>query len=242
MEPKGHYLSSQQFTTPLLNIFIDKLNSNPYHILKNHNSQIKERFLSYEALFVNAINSGNISDYWHYIETLLSFGEDKKTQDKISTIILLNEKLTIKRRILNTLSNSLIIFNGGPTLLEIDIETYRRVHKNLRKGYLIKEIRRCKYPFIKQLVDEFDTPITTINFQESKKYYQNILLESYELRNQYIHNGIADKKSIIKLKNSLTYIIQRFRWIIYEEMIKGNDVPFDILIDELFEKGNKLLK
>lgn len=241
MRYKGMTWGSRQFNNKFTVAALGELNDNGFQILRKVKGQAVEWFLKCESLFVTAYKNSSISDYWLYLETLLSFNRpDKEVKGLVSSIILSNEKFLQDKRILETFYSSFDPLSGGFHLLKGD---RRKVYPALRTGKVRKEIRNIEYPFIKALVKEFDEKLDSIYYKKAKNYYYNILTETYEYRNFFVHRGLENDALRDKLLVTLPNIIIRARWIIFDALKKGmSDSPFDLLIDALAKKGDTFLK
>jgi len=242
MEYKGSAWSSRNFHNVSTAQSLETLNDNGYHVLRKVKGRAVDWFLNCEPLFVNAHKTESISDYWLYMEALLSVNrKDKMVKGLVSSIILSSEKLIRDRRILTTLSNYFTPSSGAMGLLNISSERWRKLHRELRKGRIAKDVRTFTYPFIQELIKEYDSNMDSSYYKNAKDYYYRMLTEAYEYRNFHVHRGRANEKSKIKLIATLPNIVVRMRWAIFKELKKGShDIPFNVLIDKLFQTGNKL--
>lgn len=243
MKYKGSAWSTKKFDNPFTSNELEQLNDNGYYALRRQKGQAIDWFLSCEPLFVNAHKSESIADYWLYLETLLSYNrKDKKIKEAVSVIILNNEKIIRDRRLLNTLYDCFGPFNGGIRLLGVNSDRWRQIRINFRKGKIAKEIRAVDYPFIQELIKEYDTTPDLVYYKKAKEYYYRMLTEAYEYRNFFVHKGFTSNKSKIKLIITFPNIVIRLRWALFDQLKNGNhDTPFDLLIDKLIVRGEEKL-
>jgi hypothetical protein len=240
---KGLAWSTRKFNNSFTPDALDKLNENGYIYFRKLRGQAIEWFLNYEHLFINAYKNRSLSDYWLYLETLLSFNrKSKQVKEIVSSSILNNEVLIRNRRVLTTIMDSFSPFNGGVRLLGVAPERWRQIWKKTRKGVIAKEIRKIDYPFIQELIKEFDGTLNAKYYKEAKEYYYRMLTEAYEYRNSFVHKGITTEKSKIKLAITIPNIVTRLRWVIFKELKSGShDMPFDLLINKLVKEGEAFL-
>ncbi len=241
MRYKGMTWGSRQFNNQFTTGALEELNDNGFQVLRKVKGQAVEWFLRCESLFVTAHKNSSISDYWLYLETLLSFNRiDKEVKGLVSSIILSNENFLRDKRILETFYSSFDPLSVGFHLLKGD---RRKIYPALRRGKVRKEIRSIEYPFIKALVEELDAKLDSNYYKKSKEYYYSILTEAYEYRNFFVHKGLENDALRDKLLVTLPNIVVRARWIIFDALKKGmNDTPFDLFIDTLAKKGDALLE
>jgi hypothetical protein len=243
MKYGGMGWSSRQFDNDIAESIINELNDNPYKILRKIKGESVEWFLKYESLFVIARKNNALSDYWLYLETLLSFNRtDKQVMGIVSSIMLTNEEFIMNRRVLSTLMYIFLPIWDGPRLLNVTQEKWKKIIASIRKGRISKEIRKFDYPFVKELVSEYDSKLDHVFYKKSKDYYYGILIEAYEYRNFFIHRGLDGEALKAKLAVTLPNIIDRMRWAILKELKGGKEnIPFDLVIDDLVKKGESLL-
>ncbi|MBZ4192157.1 hypothetical protein [Niabella beijingensis] len=241
---KGAGWSSQRHQDPFTKDALTDLKDNVFHILKKVQGDAVGWFLKCEPLFVKAHRHNSISDYWLYLETLLSYNRKRKiVMDAVSEIILSNEKANRNRRILSTLYDALNFLGRAAPLLEVSYEKQRQIIIAIRKGRIPREVRSLKYPFIEKLVEEFDSTLSSAEYKQAKDYYYRILTEAYEYRNFDVHKGILNEAARIKLTSSLPLIVVRFRWELLDAFRQmDHSIPFDLIIDELIQRRKKLIK
>jgi hypothetical protein len=242
-EYKGMAWSSRKFDNPIPERALEQLSDNAYQALGKLKGTAVNWFLKYEPLFVQAHMNCSISDYWLYLEILLSYNQTRKAvMDNISSIVLLNEKLMNDRRILTTIVDSFTPFSGGFQLLNVTKEKWRKVIPSIRKGKIPREIRNVDYPFLKELINEYDNQLDAAYYKKAKVYYSGILTEAYEYRNFIVHSGSASDASKDKLASTLPNIVVRTRWAFFNALKNGeHNTPFDLIIENLVKQGDALL-
>lgn len=240
---QGMSWSSRRFDNPISEYELDILNDNAYHVLRKYNGIAIDWFLKYESVFLQAYMNRSIPDYWLYLETLLSYKQvEKKVMSIVSSIILTNEELFRNNRLLSTIRACFNIFSGGFNLLNVTQDRRRKIISLLQKGKLTKEIRNVDYPFIKEMVHDYDSKIDNTSYQKAKEYYTRILKEAYEYRNFALHSGLENQAAKDKLVATLPSIAIRLRWAFFKALKNGDhDTPFDLLIEKLVREGELLL-
>jgi hypothetical protein len=239
MHYKGMAWSSRNFNNKISATAIEQLNDNAYEGLRKIKGLAVDWFLKYEPLFVLARKNDSVSDYWLYLETLLSYNRPQKlVMGLVSSIILANEKLIRDKRILSTIYTSFSPFSGGLQLLNVTQERWRKVIPAIRKGILSKEIRAFRYPFIQELIHEYDVKLDPVYYKKAKDYYYRILTEAYEYRNFRLHSGLENEVSKEKLIATLPNIVIRLRWLLFHALRNGDhNTPFDLLLEKLSQQG-----
>jgi hypothetical protein len=241
---RGSGMSTNSSKTIIAENDLEYLKYNPYYILRKVRGEAKNWLLSFENNWVPANRSDNIVGMWLYLEGLLSlnrYNGKPKVQEIVSSILLTNEEFTRKRLNINTLINSLNVINGGLNFFDGNIEIFRKVHRNLKKGIIVKELRVINYPFIRKLVQEIESPIKVDQLKEAKLYYNRILVETRDFRNSSLHSGLVSSQTNIKLQLALPNMIRRFRKAIFDTLLSRSDISFNFLIDDLVDQGNALL-
>lgn len=242
---QGMAWSTRKFDNAFSERTLEQLNDNAYHTLRKHKGAAVDWFLLHEPLFVQAHMNHAIADYWLYLEVLLSHNRsEKKVIDFVSTIILSNEKWMQDKRLLTTIRNAFLPFSGGYYLLNTPKHNagIQKVKPAVKNGKISVAVRKVKYPFIEELIREFDTPMDKGYYQKAKNYYRGILTEAYEYRNFAVHSGKDTQAAKEKLLATLPNMVVRLRWAILKALKNGeHNTPFDLLIEKLVEAGGLLL-
>lgn len=218
---------------------LSDLNDNPFYIFKGKKILGSEHVKKQEHLFIKAVQTGAIGDYWHYVEVLLSIIDDEKHVQKIvSSIVLLGLQKFSDNFHFDSLFYSLHLFNTPSEKLGISLEEHKQILTALQKRKLDRHIAQIDYPFIKKMISNISN--SRYDFKNEKKYYEGILKEAYEVRNFFIHKGIQNEKSLIKLEESLKFLIMRFRQVLFLELRRNRNMKFDELINALVMKSECL--
>ena len=220
---------------------IERLNrDNVYHKLANRNSPAVDQFLQFEYLYHRALLSNELNDYWQYLECLISVTQSSNnSEDKIiesTAKILAKQKQLLNIDTYETHIFDLLSYNGMRELeycFTSEVTSY--IYDNWENVDIVKMASKFKLPIIKKLKD-------IINFSKTRKYrsmltnyYSGILLELYESRNYFVHQGISNELAKIKLVHIVPNMIQNIRYSICDEL--GN-----INYNNLSQTIEKLIK
>ena len=233
-DEKPHFISRDE---------TKQLKDNPYRFLKKVNPVLKNHLLKYEPLFIDAINSNDISDYWHYLETLIK-PTSTKVIDPISTILLFNAQEFYEKSLHNYILNCVSHFHYPESLIGLTKERQQFFYRQLSsKGKLNFDqlLKEVKHPFINYLSNLYTKKLTSEDFKIFKLHYERILVETYAQRNGIIHKGEANEKPLITIFSTLPRLVMRFRWLLYSEMKKNSASSFGDLIINLKNEGQKLI-
>ena len=223
-----------------------RLKNNPYVFLKNANKECYKHFLEYEPLFVKAMASQGMPDYWHYLEALIPLkgNSEKQVIGTISTILVLNAEGINKSRLRNYISYAIMPFNASSE--EIGITKEKQMHYYNQDGTnekldfqtLSKEVT---HPLLSSLLKVYVKPYTKSKLKATKEYYSRLLWELQAQRNSIVHSGYGNEDALVLLNGSIPYLITRFRWILFSEMKKNNDASFEALITRLRKEADTKL-
>lgn len=227
----------------------EMLNDNPYRLFKNVNKKCRDHVLKHEPLFIRAVISESMQDYWHYLETRIprkknNNKDENQVIDIVSTILVLNSESVNKSRIRNYILDITLFF---PTPLEtLNITTERVAYfknqyseKKLDLPQLSKEIN---HPFLNYLFKIHDKKYSKDRLEKTiRKHYSRLLWELQAQRNAIIHSGYGNEEALIQLSRSIPNLISRLRWVIFNGMERHKDASFEELIIRLKEEAvNKL--
>lgn len=221
-----------------------QFNNNPFFFLNKVKSDAKQWLLSFERILINAANTQNVADYWHYLEVLFSFDKsrEKLIQDRLSTILLCSEEEYKNFRIRETLYNCFDVVHMSSVGMGVSFEEILSIRELILRKKISPKLKRIEYPFIKEQLNEYNTRLTSIDFENSKNYYVTILIEAREYRNFYVHGGLTNKTADHRLLYAMQMIVRRMRWLIFDFIKRRPDISFKYLIEELYKKGQLVLK
>ncbi len=205
-----------------------QLLNNPYNTLKEANINCKQHFLEYESLYIKAETSRNPKDYWHYLETLLKIYSNKTINiiEIISSFLVLSSHKNEKELIDNYIIHCFI--NSSPDLLNMNREEFNKIVFS-GKINIFEIEKEVNHPLINFLVKKRNK----INNKGLKPYYTRILWECYSQRNSIMHSYKFNEKSLILIDSKLPNLLQRFREILINSMLKYKDLTFVELIEKL---------
>lgn len=221
---------------------LENLKDNPYIFLGDYNSNAKKHLLEFEYILHSAIKQKSMPGFWHYLEVLLQVNKKEDLlQEKVAMILLLEESKLNKRIAINSLFYTLDYFTLPSGTFNLSWQELKDIQKALYKGTLPDSVRQINYPLIKEILLIHDKVISQKEYSKIKEYYKSILKEAYAQRNFYIHNARSNKKLGLKLKNSLPEMIQRFRWILFDEIKLHESIEFREMIEMLYKKALNLM-
>ncbi|SDG23973.1 hypothetical protein [Chitinophaga filiformis] len=225
---------------------LEDLNDTPFIFLKRHINDAQKHLLGFEYLLMNAHGMNSMPDYWHYLETLLQLGNDDSKIDKIiekvSTIAITEEKKLNEFILYNTLNSTFRRFDFPYHKTNFTEDDLIRFSEAFKARKMPKEVKTFEYPFIKELINSCKMEKSPQSLRKSRKYYASILREAYEQRNFFQHQALANQKSLIKLRHTFPWIIQRFRWAIFDEIRLHDKASFTEVVDILYKKGIQLCR
>jgi len=243
----GRVRMSKSRSYKVRNYDIDLLSDNPYKFLSKK-SLIKKHFLKYEPYFSKAMRSGNISEYWQYLENLLSENHDDKDNNQIvrivSTILLLNAESTQKRFLLSYIRNSISPHGINAERLGITAERQSELYRNsypTNEGDVMELKKEIKHDFLNYLFSELEIKYDKEKYNDVKKFYEQILWDAQAQRNSYIHSGTIEPNSEVSLKFLLPRLIMKFRWMIFANLEHHKSLTFQNYISQLEKEGSLLL-
>lgn len=224
---------------------IDKMRmeSNPYKLLKRVNKDCRNHFLEYEPLFIKAMTSHSMPDYWHYLEALIPTknNNEKQVIDVLSSILVLNAEKNDKSRLRNYITNAILSFDVSADALGLSKERQMEYYNQFKKrkeidlNALAKEI---KHPFLLHLIKIYSKPYKKPKIKSLMAYYARVFWELQAQRNAIIHSGYGNETAIVMLNGTLPYLITRFRWALFDGMKNNKGSSFEELIDNLKREVN----
>jgi len=237
MDEKGHMVDEFD---------IKRLEDSPFKFLRITNYKCKNHILKYEYLFIKAISTHSLPDYWHYLETLIPTKENNEKQiiEVVSSILILSDEKYDKSRIRNYIINAILPFSASAESLGISRNrqvayTNQIINNNqVPFGDIEKEITN---PLLCGLFKFLSDPYSKSKLKEKKEYYSRILWELQAQRNSIIHSGYGNENAMILLKGTLPNLINRFRRTLFDAMENNKENTFKGLIDNLKKKSEALL-
>ena len=217
------------------------LESNPYETLRDILSEAKSQILYNEDIFFRAIETDDVTFYWHYIENTfwsINITDPLKIQEEFSKL-LFKQIGKLKKEVLSAM-NSLIIPPFGFDYKEIGLEEddlfipagglLKRMNPNF--NILLFE-HKIKSPFLSYLITyhkEFDSIDRNKSWND---YFKSLVLELYEYRNNKVHSGKVNLFAEIKLREALPLVMNKVRWDLINACKANPNLSFKELIDLL---------
>ncbi len=229
------------------NIILDekdiyKLKENIFLFFKKPYSPAQEYILKYEHLWTEAQKTKNIADYWHYIESLLHTNNDnKRVKRALTAVVLISENQRMKNELMNYLGQCLNVFNIPIKAWNLNLKESEEIVTEIIEGKIPGKLKQIDYPFLKELLNLVNSELDGSSYFNIHKYFNSIVNEAYAQRNFYIHSGLFDEKSYIKLDYTFPPIMTRFRFTILKAANYNKHLSFEELISFLIDKGESLL-
>lgn len=248
VSPTGKLLGWDVFVSPnrktVSNYALkDFEHNNPYRLLSKTKGGAKEWMLQHEPIFIEAHRKRDVAGYWKYLEAVLpkNIKGEKQVRMLLSELLLINERQETRQRVLSTIRDSADFFSGGMELFGIPLGHIQSVQKTLWLGRIPSYVKKSTYPFVKELLAEFDHAPSSSELKTAKDYYLSILLEAYNVRNFDVHAGISNSCTKTKVRRSLPRLIVRLRSIIFDAILDSNGTSFPVLVGNLQKKSENLL-
>jgi len=238
-ESVGTNISTDNSIRPLSNGSIKKLRkANAFLLLFETESQAKSKFIEVERYYQRAIVSGELADFWHYLECLIPSLKkkngklDKQVKTVCAAIMILNYKLNYGSHICSRIFNLLITpFVQEATEHSISTAEQIKLDSNWTNTGVIKTTTRFKrrHPIISSLHEEYKLRNSEDKLKSELKYYYSIFNELFEIRNAYIHGGTKNHYADMKLKRVVPPMVACIRMFILTEIKKGRFKKMDKL-------------
>jgi hypothetical protein len=213
---------------------LDRLMDNPYEFLRGYKEESKAKLLFYEPLFLEGLSNRNPATFWQYLEAIIPLTSSRKKQIKtvVPSLLLLNAEQYYKNRLKEYTQEVFHPFNGNSKLLGLTAHQQLELWKQQRDD-LPALMSGIQHPFLNYLMHEYDHTPTTEELIEQREHYLRVISEAYAQRNFAVHSGLMDIKSQIHLRETLTRLIVRLRWILFEGIEKYDGLPFDDIVMKL---------
>lgn len=211
----------------------DKIEERDLETLSYMNSFFKQKHSivqhldTIEGKFYINLNSQNIAQLSDYLENL----SKKHFNFDIIAKILNNRKKMLDLSIASILENNTYILGlNNLNNLKYSFINYSKFQN--KKFILPQKTQSITKDYFFNYLHE---KIRNIHQYQLKDYYQSILIESYEIRNQEAHTGKSFEKSVIKMRLQFIPIIKNYRFILFQTFLKNPNAyqNIDELIDYL---------
>ena len=214
--------------------------SNAAVFLAERSNEAKKHILNHEPYLADATLSGRATDYWHYLETIISnaLPGEKQVKDICSSILLINHWSHQSNRTEEYAKEILRshVYWGDLGLTREEWATLCQ-KEELPIDELLAKINS---PFIEEIADRYIRSYASVNYQALKKYYTSLLTEAYEQRNAFQHAGHECLKAVTKLSYTLPRLVTRFRWLILERADVPEEITFAEILYQLKAEGDQL--
>jgi hypothetical protein len=222
------------------------LRNNPYHFLRKIYGPAKRHLLKHEHLFVKAMVSRNVEDFWQYLEALIPNGQDGDNQirEVVSSIALLIAEKSRLERIGSKIAWAVQPFNAASSVLGMTSEQQMKYYDEMQNKKTINFNRlktEIKHPFIEHLLAQKDKRWSKDELYDVKQYYERMLLEGYSQRNAIIHTGEGYHKSLIGVNETLPWLVNKFRQAIFKSLHRHKKLSFDDVLNEEMSNVRSLL-
>lgn len=223
---------------------VERLNNNVFKQLKPKRNISSSHFLKYEHLYVDALTSHNMADFWNYLDALIPAKEnnDKQIIDAVSSILIIaaekDNRAILREYFINVIN---FVNNSAETLtiskerqIELNDQLWR---KRLNLYDLSKEIT---HPFLSHMFNLYFKPYKGPRLSSIKDYYARILWELQAQRNAIVHSGYGNEKAMILLNKVVPILLGRLRKQLISEMNKSESSSFEEIIISLRKQSNEL--
>jgi hypothetical protein len=185
-----------------------------------------------------------ISHFWQYWETAFGHYEQKGKAERL--INDLSSILAIKRHANSKMWIGLLIFNyainnNGNEVVGIPAFYYRRDFDFDNPEKTVQKVKDySNYPFLKILIERFETIDSTTEDLRWKKFYTGFLWQLYEQRNFILHDGTYCPATLERLKFYFRSIVVSWQSKLFEELEKSPNSTVQAAIERLILKPQVL--
>lgn len=222
---------------------LERLMDNPYEFLKDYKEQSKGKLLFYEPLFLDALANRNPAIFWQYLEAIipLTSSRDKQIKTVVPSLLLLNAEQYYRNRLTEYIRSAFHPFSGNSKLLGITAHQQLDLWKQKRDD-LPSLMSGIQHPFLNYLMDERGHTITSSELIVRKEHYLRVISEAYAQRNFAVHSGLEHIKSQVHLRETLTRLVVRLRWVLFDGISQYDGLPFDEIVMKLYSDSISLLE
>lgn len=190
----------------------DLINDNIYYYLQGKPAKAKRQFLAAEEQFIKAKNTGDLDDYWKYLENLIGKPVKETFVSIVSKPLFEREKILLEVHIRNCLNNA---YKSGTS--SMTREEYWAMMEEIRASKNVdfsKWLSKIDIPFLRNLISKHS------GFNNSnREYIARTINELYEQRNFMQHSVKRNEKAILKLLETIPPLIAIFRYELINQMI-----------------------
>ena len=237
-KPQGSGVSA---TSKINTDSVTKLEDNSARIfLAERDNEAKKHILKHEPYLADAMLSGKIADYWHYLETIVSnaLPGQKKVKDFCSSILLINHLSYQKNRT----TDYIMTLTDDTHYDYLWLSQEKWIALRQREVPIDELLAEVRNPLIEEIANRYIcNDSKNSDYKALKEYYTSILTEAYEQRNAFQHAGYECDKAVIKLNHTLHRLVIRFRWLILERADVPGEITFAEVLNQLKAEGDQLL-
>ncbi len=221
------------------------LRNNPYYFLKKASGQATRHFLKHEHLFVAAMQSKSVEDFWQYLEALIPDNHrgENWIREVVSAMSLLDAERLSAEKIGNKIAWYIQPFSARSRVFNLSDEQQMRYYNEMQRKKTInfKRLRKeLSHPFIEHLLDE-KTSWTKVQLLDVKRFYERMLLEAYSQRNAIIHTGEGYHKSLVSLTETFPWLVNKFRQVLFRSIRSDPNLTFNEILHKEMVNSGKLL-
>jgi hypothetical protein len=192
------------------------------------------------------MQSRSVEDFWQYLGALIPDNKngENRIREVVASITLLDAEISKSRRIASKIALAIQPFSVDAKTFGMTHEQHIRYFNELQNNKAInfKRLRReVKHPFIEYLLQVKDTKWSKLQLKEVKQYYERMLLEAYSQRNAIIHTGEGYNKSLVGVNETLSWIVNNFRQVIFQSLRNHSSLSFNDLLEKEIANSNALL-
>lgn len=215
---------------------LKKLNEhNMFNNLINNKSKASLRFLSLEKFYRRAVISNNLSDYWHYLECLISTKGKVKEVCAYCSILCYQQFFST-----NTKYDIFNFLAGNFSNIQIKSEELVYLMNSFDADYIYKRSNDfVSHPIIEELRQLNSGRDCVDCIKNEFWYFYSQFHELYETRNAHIHNGETNKYAQIKLEHTIPALVILVRFVVINELKKYKRIEMEKIIEKIVAKSRK---
>lgn len=213
---------------------------NLFELLNGNPSKAAKTFLLAEKFYNRALVSGDVSNYWHYIECIIP--NENRRKDICASILILNRKSRLHK----------VIRHDLYWLLEGSLADDKRTKNFFSRPESINIINNNRWdivykksasfehhPIIKELRKIYKERNLIDNIKNDYKYFYGIFHELYEIRNTYIHGGVTNEYAETKLSLVIPKCVKIIRGEILYEVKRYKRIDMERIIEKITKEAQK---
>lgn len=220
---------------------IKKIENNPYTELGHLKSPASDFFLSKEYIFIDGHHGNKLDQFWRYLEVLFQKTQQSAIISNTAKLLLLSEKFTRSQLILTYFDSATMPWQFDLKKYDVTNEDYKKMKKELSAGKTSLFLKKFNDPVIPELVKIRKLKLTKFRARKTLKFYEDTLMELYELRNSITHADKIQSESFIKLSKTIPVLLKRLRWAFIDLIKTHPQKNFQALIDKGLSQADRLV-